>query len=154
MNGKFTWPGTGYYFGTKHALEAISDSLRYELRPFGVDVVLLEPGFVKTPLGKTAVGRRAVDADDPYGDYNAEVAEAATNYTTGMLGMLACTPEAVAKVVQKSLDADKPRARYRIARSAHMFMGMRKVMPDAAFDAFLRSQYPAPKGSLKNGRPA
>ena len=56
MNGKFTWPGTGYYCGTKHALEAISDSLRYELRPFGVDVVLLEPGFVKTPLGKTAVG--------------------------------------------------------------------------------------------------
>ena len=62
MNGKFTWPGTGYYCGTKHALEAISDSLRYEVRPFGIDVVLLEPGFVKTPLGKTAVGRRAEDA--------------------------------------------------------------------------------------------
>jgi NAD(P)-dependent dehydrogenase (short-subunit alcohol dehydrogenase family) len=148
MNGKFTWPGTGYYCATKHALEAISDSLRYEVRPFGIDVTLLEPGFVKTPLGKTAVGRRAEDGDTPYGDYNAEVADVATSYTTGMLGMLACSPDAVAKVVQKVLDDNgRPSARHRIAPSAHMFMGMRKVMPDAAFDAFLRAQYPSPKGS-------
>ena len=63
MNGKFTWPGTGYYCGTKHALEAISDALRHEARPFGIETVLIEPGFVKTPLGKTAAGRR-VDGDD------------------------------------------------------------------------------------------
>jgi NAD(P)-dependent dehydrogenase (short-subunit alcohol dehydrogenase family) len=148
MNGKFTWPGTGFYCGTKHALEAISDSLRHEVRPFGIDVVLLEPGFVKTPLGKTAVGRRAEDGDSPYGNYNAEVAEVATSYTTGMLGMLACSPEAVAKVVQKALDdTGRPSARYKVAPSAHMFTAMRKVMPDAAFDAFLRSQYPAPRGA-------
>jgi len=147
MNGKFTWPGTGYYCGTKHALEAINDSLRHEVRPFGIDVVLLEPGFVKTPLGATAAGRRTEGGEGPYAGYNAEVAEVASSYTTGMLGMLACTPEAVAKVVQKALDDDgRPSARYRVAPSAHMFMGMRKVMPDAAFDAFLRNQYPAPKG--------
>src|SRR3954470_12860984 len=106
MNGKFTWPGTGYYCATKHALEAISDSLRHEVRPFGIDVVLLEPGFVKTPLGQTAVGRRNEDGEGPYAGYNEAVAEVATSYTTGMLGTLACTPEAVAKVVQKALDAD------------------------------------------------
>ena len=84
-------------------------------RPFGIDVVLLEPGFVKTPLGKTAVGRRADDDDGPYGNYNAEVAEVATTYTTGMLGMLACSPEAVAKVVLKALDdKGRPSARYRV----------------------------------------
>ena len=105
--------------------------------------MLLEPGFVKTPLGKTAVGRRAEDPDDPYGDYNAEVAEAATNYTTGMLGMLACTPEAVAKVVAEVARRRASRGPATGSRrSAHVFMGMRKVLPDAAFDAFLRSQYP------------
>ena len=141
MNGKFTWPGTGYYCGTKHALEAISDALRYEVRPFGVDVVLIEPGFVKTPLGKTAVGRRVED-DGPYASYNAEVAEVATTYTTGMLGHARLHARGRGQDVQKALDADKPRARYRVAPSAGMFMGMRKVLPDAAFDAFLRSQMP------------
>lgn len=145
MNGKFTWPGTGYYCGTKHALEAISDALRHEVRPFGVDVVLLEPGFVKTPLGQTAAGRRAEDEAGPYAGYNAAVADVATSYTTGMLGTLACSPEAVAKVVAKALDADgRPKARYRVARSAHLFMGLRKLLPDAGFDALLRSQMPAP----------
>ena len=145
MNGRFTWPGTGYYCGTKHALEAISDALRHEVRPFGIDVVLVQPGFVKTPLGKTAAGRRSEHADGPYASYNAAVAEVATSYTTGLLGKLACTPEAVAEVVQKALDDNgTPRARYRVASSAVLFMTMRKLLPDAAFDAVLRSQMPKP----------
>src|SRR3954447_22830161 len=119
MNGKFTWPGTGYYCGTKHSLEAINDALRHEVRPFGIDVVLLEPGFVKTPLGQTAVGRRSEEGEGPYAGYNEAVAEVATSYTTGMLGTLACSPGAVAEVVQKALDDDgRPRARYRVAPSA------------------------------------
>ena len=83
MNGRFTWPGTGYYCATKHALEAISDALRHEVRPFGIDVVLIEPGFVKTPLGETAAHRRTEADDGPYASYNAAVADVATSYTTG-----------------------------------------------------------------------
>ena len=145
MNGRFTWPGTGYYCATKHALEAISDALRHEVRPFGIDVVLIEPGFVKTPLGETAAHRRTDDDGGPYATYNAAVAEVATTYTTGMLGTLACTSEAVAKTVEKALSADGPRARYRVAPSAGLFMTTRKLLPDVAFDALLRSQMPAPK---------
>ena len=148
MNGEFTWPGTGYYCATKHALEAVSDALRHEVRPFGIDVVLLQPGFVKTPLGKSAVARRAASPHDPYDSFNAEVADVASSYTTGLPGLLACTSEAVARVVQRALDEEgRPKARYRVARSAHLFMGLRKVLPDGAFDAFLRSQYPSPKGA-------
>jgi NAD(P)-dependent dehydrogenase (short-subunit alcohol dehydrogenase family) len=147
MNGRFTWPGTGYYCATKHALEAIHDALRHEVRPFGIDVVLVQPGFVKTPLGETAAGRRT-EADGPYASYNDAVAEVATTYTTGMLGMLACSAEAVAKTVDKALSSSgKPRARYRVAASAGLFMTTRKVLPDAGFDALLRSQMPQPKGS-------
>lgn len=144
MNGKFTWPGTGYYCGTKHALEAISDALRYETRPFGVKTVLVEPGFVKTPLGKTAVGRR-VQEPGPYASFNDEVAEVTSSYTTGALGMLACSAEAVGETILKALTSDKPRARYRVAPSAGLFMSLRKVLPDAGFDALLRSQMPKPK---------
>jgi NADP-dependent 3-hydroxy acid dehydrogenase YdfG len=64
MNGKFTWPGTGYYCGTKHALEAISDALRYETRPFGVRTVLVEPDRRD---GDARVQRRGRGADDPQG---------------------------------------------------------------------------------------
>ncbi|MDA0180484.1 SDR family NAD(P)-dependent oxidoreductase [Solirubrobacter phytolaccae] len=144
MNGKFTWPGTGYYCGTKHALEAISDALRYETRPFGVRTVLVEPGFVKTPLGKTAVGRRIQEAG-PYTTFNDEVAEVTSSYTTGALGMLACSAEAVGETILKALTSDRPRARYRVAPSAGLFMTLRKVLPDAGFDALLRSQMPKPK---------
>lgn len=145
MNGRFTWPGTGFYCATKHALEAISDALRHEVRPFGIDTVLIEPGFVKTPLGETAAKRR-VDADEgPYASYNAAVANVARTYTTGLLGKLACTPEAVAATVAKALSAEgRPRARYRVAPSAGVFMTARKLMPDVAFDAMLRSQMPSP----------
>ena len=145
MNGKFTWPGTGYYCGTKHALEAISDALRHEVRPFGIQTVLIEPGFVKTPLGASALNRRVDGDTGPYSSFNDAIAESTGSYTTGALGKLACSPEAVAEKVLEALTADKPRARYRVAPSAHLFMGMRKVLPDAAFDAFLRSQMPVPK---------
>jgi NAD(P)-dependent dehydrogenase (short-subunit alcohol dehydrogenase family) len=146
MNGRFTWPGTGYYCATKHALEAISDALRHEVRPFGIDVVLVQPGFVKTPLGETAAGRRTED-DGPYASYNSAVADVATTYTTGMLGKLACSAEAVAETVDKALSSEgRPRARYRVAPSASLFMTTRKLLPDAGFDALLRSQMPAPKG--------
>ncbi len=145
MNGRFTWPGTGFYCATKHALEAISDALRHEARPFGVDTVLIEPGFVKTPLGETAANRRAEADDGPYASYNDAVAQVARTYTTGMMGKLACTPEAVADTVAKALSPEgKPRARYRVAPSAGVFMTARKVMPDVAFDALLRSQMPSP----------
>ena len=144
MNGKFTWPGTGYYCGTKHALEAIHDALRHETRPFGVKTVLVEPGFVKTPLGKSAVGRRVED-DGPYAEYNAAVAEMTGSYTTGALGKLACSAEAVAETILKALTSDKPKARYRVASSAGLFMTMRWALPDVAFDAFLRSGSPVPK---------
>jgi NAD(P)-dependent dehydrogenase (short-subunit alcohol dehydrogenase family) len=145
MNGKFTWPGNGFYCSTKHALEAISDALRYEARPFGVDVVLIEPGFIKTPFGQTAADRTAGEEDGPYAHYNAEIAESARTYTQGAVGLLACSPDAVARVVEKAIsEKGRPRARYRVAPSARLFMTTRKLLPDPAFDAFLRAQFPEP----------
>ena len=86
MGGRLTFPGGGHYHATKHALEAISDALRFELRGFGIDVILLEPGLITTEFGERRhgehddVGRRA-DGDavrrrsqeDPYADFNATV---------------------------------------------------------------------------------
>jgi NAD(P)-dependent dehydrogenase (short-subunit alcohol dehydrogenase family)/GNAT superfamily N-acetyltransferase len=76
MGGKVTFPGGGAYHASKHALEAISDALRYEVRPFGVDVVVIEPGLVKTRFGETSVGAIDTVSSDssPYRDFNAGLA--------------------------------------------------------------------------------
>src|SRR5271168_266558 len=73
MGGRLTFPGAGHYHATKHALEAISDALRFELHGFGIDVILLEPGLIRTEFGEAAVASMAqsqsepaVDGDDPY----------------------------------------------------------------------------------------
>src|ERR1700737_4430760 len=55
MGGRLTFPGGGLYHATKHALEAISDAMRFELRGFGIDVILLEPGLITTEFGEAAV---------------------------------------------------------------------------------------------------
>src|SRR3954453_14537328 len=70
MGGKLVFPGGGFYHGTKFAVEAISDALRFEVRGFGVDVVIIEPGLIKTEFGNVAAGSvDAAPAQGPYGDF-------------------------------------------------------------------------------------
>jgi len=147
MNGRLTFPGMGSYCATKHAIEATSDALRHEVRPFGVDVSLIQPGMVKTDLGRTAIERRAGDDDGPYSDYMAGVVEAALTYQEGPMARLACEPEDVAETIRKAIEDDRPRARYRVAASAPLMLTTRKLLPDAAFDAFIRTQFPSPEPS-------
>jgi NAD(P)-dependent dehydrogenase (short-subunit alcohol dehydrogenase family) len=149
MNGRFTFPGMGSYCATKHAIEATSDALRHEVRPFGVHVSLIQPGMVKTGLGKAAVERRAGDHDGPYSDYMSGVVESALTYQDGPMARLACEPEDVAETIRKAIEEDRPRARYRVAASAPLMLTTRKLLPDAAFDAFIRSQFPSPEPSTK-----
>ena len=76
MGGRLTFPGGGIYHATKYAVEAISDALRFEVRGFGVDVVLIEPGLIATNFGDTAAGSvdSAAEDDGPYADFNRHVA--------------------------------------------------------------------------------
>src|SRR3954452_6101878 len=76
MGGKLTFPGGGIYHGTKHAVEAISDALRFEVRGFGVDVIVIEPGLIKTNFAEAAVNSitAGTSGDGPYAEFNAAVA--------------------------------------------------------------------------------
>jgi NAD(P)-dependent dehydrogenase (short-subunit alcohol dehydrogenase family) len=99
MGGRFTFPGGGIYHASKHAVEALSDALRFEVKGFGVDVIIIEPGIIRTNFGETAV--REIDAGTqdpgPYGDFNRAVGEAtASVYEEGPLAKLGGPPEAVA----------------------------------------------------------
>lgn len=149
MGGKLVFPGGGFYHATKHALEAISDALRFEVRGFGIDVVVIEPGLIKSGFSEAAVGSLSAppgaNGEDPYAAFHAAVAKATKeSYEKGPLARLAGTPDDVAKAIQKALEARKPKARYTVAASATVLLGQRKLLTDRAWDRFLRSSFPSP----------
>ena len=161
MGGKLTFPGGGAYHASKHAVEALSDALRFEVRGFGVDVVVIEPGLITTRFGETAAGSLAgagrataaeaepgsgpaADADDPYAKFNAAVGTATVGAYEGPLARLGGGPDAVARVIERALTARRPRPRYKVTPSARLALAQRRLLPDRAWDAVMRTQFPAP----------
>jgi NAD(P)-dependent dehydrogenase (short-subunit alcohol dehydrogenase family) len=149
MGGRFTFPGGGFYHASKHAVESISDALRLEVAPFGIAVSLIEPGPVPTAFGSTAVGTldvpSSVGAAGPYDDFKHRLAAAYASSYGGRRGrLLASSPERVAKVIVKAAEASWPRARYVVGPVAHALVTSRRLLPDRAFDALLRSSFPTP----------
>ena len=148
MGGKLTFPGGGFYHATKHAVEALSDALRFEVKPFGIDVVVIEPGPIKTEFGSTAVNSLAgvKDTASPYAAFNAIVAQRIKEAYEGPMARMAAGPEAVAQVIETAITARKPKTRYPVTVAARLLMGLRRWLPDRAFDAFLRTQFSPPAG--------
>jgi NAD(P)-dependent dehydrogenase (short-subunit alcohol dehydrogenase family) len=148
MGGNFTFPGGGAYHASKYAVEAISDALRFEVKGFVIDVVLVEPGLIRTEFGTTAAGgvSEAGEGEGDYAHFNAHVATATEQIyeSGGPIARLGGPPGAVAKVIEKALTAKRPRARYTVTPSARLLMGQRALLPDRAWDAVMRSQFPSP----------
>jgi NAD(P)-dependent dehydrogenase (short-subunit alcohol dehydrogenase family) len=153
MGGRLTFPGGGYYHATKHALEAISDALRFEVRGFGIDVIVLEPGLITTHFGQAATASMA-DADaggagardgDAYAQFNAAVAAATAGAYEGPMRHLGAGPERVAKVLERALSRRRPPARVTITPSAKIALATRRLLSDGAWDAAMRRQFPQPR---------
>jgi NAD(P)-dependent dehydrogenase (short-subunit alcohol dehydrogenase family) len=146
MGGKLTFPGGGVYHATKHAVEALSDALRFEVREFGVDVVVIEPGLIITEFGETAnASIGAVEDHGPYAKFNRNVGTVTANAYKGPMARFGAGPEAVAAKIAKALTARRPSTRYKVTTSARAMIGMRRLMTDRMWDRMVRSQYPPPK---------
>jgi NAD(P)-dependent dehydrogenase (short-subunit alcohol dehydrogenase family) len=146
MGGKLTFPGAGYYHASKHAVEAISDALRFEVEGFGIKVSVIEPGLIRTGFANAAVGSMDGPESGPYAGFDEAVVKATTeNYEQGLFSRLAGEPEAVAEAIERALSARNPRSRYAVTPSAHLFLGLRRLLPDGAWDAVLKSSYPQPR---------
>jgi NAD(P)-dependent dehydrogenase (short-subunit alcohol dehydrogenase family) len=147
MGGKFTFPGGGLYHATKYALEAISDAMRFEVRGFGVDVILIEPGLITSGFSTVMVRElgAATPVDGPYTDFNQAVGESTADaYEKGLLSKLAGPPESVAERIEDALNAKRPRARYTVAPSARAMLALHAVLPDRGWDAMLGTSFPRP----------
>ncbi len=149
MGGTFTFPGGGAYHASKYAVESLSDALRYEVRGFGINVILVQPGIIKTGFAAAATAQMkdlpSGEAAGPYGAFNAAVAAATTRaYEQGPLAALGGEPLDVARVIERALNARRPKARYAVTASAHALMWQRSLMTDGMWDAFLRANFPQP----------
>ena len=134
MAGKFPGPANGAYSATKHAVEALSDAMRWELAPFGIQVILIEPGAIRTRFEATVTrGSRAwlEREDSPYAPLNAHVAAANARIRASEPG-----PKAVAEVCLKALGAERPHARYPAA--VPFPGGLVMMLPDGAKDVIVR----------------
>ena len=146
MGANFVFPGGGFYHATKYAVDAISDALRFEVKGFGIDVIIIQPGLIKTEFGHAAVGA-VPDDDGAYGEFNAAVGEATEGaYDSGPLGKLGGGPEAVAKMIEKAINSNRPKPRYRVTPSAHLLVAQRSLMTDRMWDRMMKTQFPQPKG--------
>jgi len=147
MGGRLVFPGGGAYHATKYAVEALSDALRFEVAGFGVKVVIVEPGLITTNFENAAVASMASNADGPYATFNAEVAKATKEVYAGPMRRLGGGPDAVAKVIEKSLTARRPHIRYTVTPSATLSIRTRSLMGARGWDAMLKTQFPQPSGS-------
>jgi NAD(P)-dependent dehydrogenase (short-subunit alcohol dehydrogenase family) len=147
MGGRLVFPGGGVYHATKYAVEALSEALRFELRGFGIDVVLIEPGLIRTSFGDAAVGaiEKTDSGDGPYAEFNAAVAKATSEaYEGGALAKLGGGPDSVAKAIERALTARRPRLRYTVTASAKLALANRALLSDGAWQAVMRTQFPQP----------
>ncbi len=148
MGGRLSFPGGGHYHATKHALEAISDAMRFELRGFGIDVILLEPGLITTEFGEAATASMAdttIAGEDPYATFNTTVGAVTKGAYEGPMKLLGGGPDRVAKTIERALGRRRPPARITITPSAKLTIAMRRLMPDRAWDAMMRQQFPQPR---------
>jgi NAD(P)-dependent dehydrogenase (short-subunit alcohol dehydrogenase family) len=145
MGANFTFPGGGIYHATKYAVEAISDALRFEVRGFGVDVAIIQPGLILTEFGNAATTSLGSVGDGPYAKFNAAVGEATAGaYEKGPLSRLGGPPEVVAKAIERAITAKRPKLRYRVTPSAHMLINTRRMIGARGWDAMVAGQFPRP----------
>jgi len=139
ISGLITAPTQGAYSSSKHALEALSNALRMELYPFGIPVVLIEPGYIVTGIGKAAadLSKPYVEKGGPY----------ASLYEQFFISVNAArersrtTPEDCARVMLHAIETARPKPRYGVT-SLYYFMKWSKwLLTDSAMDGILRRRF-------------
>ncbi|PIU17853.1 MAG: short-chain dehydrogenase/reductase [Elusimicrobia bacterium CG08_land_8_20_14_0_20_59_10] len=134
--GKLTVPAGGWYHASKHAVEAYSDALRLEVAQFGIKVILIEPGPIKTEWDNTAlVNLQKYSGSGPYGPMVKRINERfRSSYRSGAPG-----PEAVARVILKALRSRRPAARYPVPFRASLTLLLKWLIPDRLLDFAIRT---------------
>jgi NAD(P)-dependent dehydrogenase (short-subunit alcohol dehydrogenase family) len=134
--GKVSTPFAGWYSASKHAVEALSDALRAEVAPFGIQVVMMQPGSIKTEFGDIALNELQKASNLPaYRQTAAAFEKLIRNSYRNAPG-----PEVVAETIYRAIAGGQPRTRYAFPNDSRLFIFLRKWLPDRMFDRLLSAQ--------------
>lgn len=135
VGGRMTIPLMGIYNSSKYALESLSDALRAELHPFGIDVVLIEPGPIKTAFGDRSMGMldRYREQSSPYAGLFDRAEE-----VKGRFDRMSAGPRVISRAITRAIESRRPRPRYVAPFSSRMTLGLAKAMPTRAVDWMFR----------------
>ena len=139
IGGKFYEPLGAWYHATKFAVEGFSDSLRIELSPFGIDVVIIEPGPIRTEWNE--ISRESLTQTSKGGAYEEQAGKVRAVLERADGKAMASPPSTVAKKIVKAATTGSPRARYPVGKGAGTILRTRKLLSDRAFDAIVKRMY-------------
>ena len=133
--GRIGLPASTAYVSSKFAIEGLSESLRYELGPFGVNVIIIEPGVIKTNFFDSMKTAKKADVGETYRDITLKV-------ITGvkMMAEMGTPPKEVAQVIINSIKEEKPLPRYIVGNDAAMFMESKKMKTDIEFENYMKKE--------------
>ena len=134
--GKMVLPFGAWYHVSKFSVEALSDALRMEMRPFGVDVVLIEPGGIKTDWGIIAAKHLAESSKGTA--YEEDALREAKLIHKGYSGNYLSAPKVVTRAISRAVNSQRPRARYRIGSGAFIMVFLHTVLPTRWWDGMMR----------------
>ena len=132
-------PFGAWYHATKNAVEGFSDSLRVELAPFGIQVVIIRPAGILTEWNE--ISRTNLVETSKGGAYEGMAASAAKRLRSVDNRMMSSGPEVVARTIVQAATAERPKLRYATGRGARPIMAARRILPDRVFDAILTRAY-------------
>jgi NAD(P)-dependent dehydrogenase (short-subunit alcohol dehydrogenase family) len=127
------------YHSTKFALEGLSESIAFELEPFGIRVVIIEPGVIRTNILKSSgSAKKALDPKSPYFSLSQKLND---NFKSMMESELSSPPEEVAKVILQAVTSENPQLRYSVGDDAANLIHARKNMPDKEFRKMIMKNF-------------
>jgi len=133
--GRIGFPASPAYISSKFALEGLSESLRFELAPFGVNVVIIEPGVIKTNFMKNMRMAEKSESDTVYRDITVKVVSGVK-----MMAEMGTHPKEVADTIIKAIKDEKPLPRYIVGNDASMFLEAKKSKTDIEFENYLKKE--------------
>lgn len=138
VGGKVYFPMGAWYHASKHAVEGLSDCLRLELKPFGIDVVILEPGFIATEFGSVLLNNfEKISKDSAYSDMmNAIITNTKKTEAEGNNSQ----PTVIADAVSKIIKTKNPKTRYSVGKMAKPLIFLRNLVGDKMYDKMVTSQ--------------
>lgn len=136
MGGKVWTPLGGWYHATKFAVEGLSDCLRMELKPFGIDVIVIEPGGITTPFGAIAAENLTKVSVD--GAYQALAERTAKSMIKNYSGTRLTKPEVIARCIAHAVTTKKPKTRYLLGFAAKPAVFIKNLLGDRVYDALIQ----------------